>query len=58
MTLFFQGTLVIPNLSSVLSEEGRWKFPNEFNPENFLNDQGEILKNESFMPFSVGERAR
>ncbi|XP_067090104.1 cytochrome P450 2F2-like [Osmerus mordax] len=51
-----KGTLVIPNLSSVLNEVGQWKFPNEFNPENFLNDQGEIQKNESFMPFSVGPR--
>ncbi|KAM4618896.1 cytochrome P450 2C3-like isoform 2-T2 [Polymixia lowei] len=51
-----KGTLVIPNLSSVLYEEGQWKFPHEFNPENFLNDQGELLKLEAFMPFSVGPR--
>uniref|UniRef100_A0A4W5M525 Uncharacterized protein n=1 Tax=Hucho hucho TaxID=62062 RepID=A0A4W5M525_9TELE len=31
-----QGTMVIPNLSSVLHEEGQWKFPREFNPDNFL----------------------
>uniref|UniRef100_G3NEF9 Uncharacterized protein n=1 Tax=Gasterosteus aculeatus TaxID=69293 RepID=G3NEF9_GASAC len=35
-----KGTLIIPNLTSVLNEEGQCKFPNEFNPENFLNDQG------------------
>ncbi|XP_071394511.1 cytochrome P450 2F2-like [Centroberyx affinis] len=51
-----KGTLVIPNLSSVLYEEEQWKFPHEFNPENFLNDQGELLKLEAFMPFSVGPR--
>lgn len=49
-----QGTLIIPNLTSVLNEEGQWKFPNEFNPENFLNDQGEFVKPEAFMPFSAG----
>ncbi|KAG7521721.1 cytochrome P450 2F2-like [Solea senegalensis] len=51
-----KGTIVIPNLSSVLVEEGQWKFPHEFNPENFLNDQGEFVKPEAFMPFSTGPR--
>ncbi|XP_030587496.1 cytochrome P450 2B4-like [Archocentrus centrarchus] len=51
-----KGTLVIENLTSVLNEEGQWKFPHEFNPENFLNDQGEFVKPESFMPFSAGPR--
>uniref|UniRef100_A0A674E0R1 Cytochrome P450, family 2, subfamily X, polypeptide 9 n=1 Tax=Salmo trutta TaxID=8032 RepID=A0A674E0R1_SALTR len=37
-----QGMMVIPNLSSVLHEEGQWKFPHEFNPENFLNEVGEF----------------
>jgi len=52
---FPQGTLVIQNLSSVLYEEGQWKFPHEFNPENFLNDRGELQKPEAFIPFSVGK---
>ncbi|TDH09178.1 hypothetical protein EPR50_G00083860 [Perca flavescens] len=51
-----RGTLIIPNLTSVLNEEGQWKFPNEFNPENFLSDQGEFVKPEAFMPFSAGPR--
>ncbi|CAN9499484.1 unnamed protein product [Ophioblennius macclurei] len=51
-----KGTIVICNLSSVLCEEGRWKFPHEFNPENFLNDQGEFIKPEAFIPFSMGPR--
>uniref|UniRef100_A0A3Q3EHU4 Cytochrome P450, family 2, subfamily X, polypeptide 7 n=1 Tax=Labrus bergylta TaxID=56723 RepID=A0A3Q3EHU4_9LABR len=51
-----KGTLVIPNLGSVLNEEGQWKFPNEFNPENFLNDKREFFKPEAFMPFSAGPR--
>ncbi|XP_041940325.1 cytochrome P450 2F2-like [Alosa sapidissima] len=51
-----KGTLVIPNLSSVLSEEGQWKFPHEFNPSNFLNEQGQLDKPEAFMPFSAGPR--
>ncbi|XP_046705610.1 cytochrome P450 2D14-like isoform X2 [Silurus meridionalis] len=51
-----KGTIIIPNLSSVLSEEGQWKFPNEFNPSNFLNEQGQFEKPEAFIPFSAGPR--
>ncbi|XP_014873048.1 cytochrome P450 2F2-like isoform X1 [Poecilia latipinna] len=51
-----KGTMIIQNLTSVLREEGQWKFPHEFNPENFLNEQGEFVKPEAFMPFSAGPR--
>ncbi|XP_036424085.1 cytochrome P450 2F2-like isoform X1 [Colossoma macropomum] len=51
-----KGTLIIPNLASVLSEEGQWKFPHEFNPANFLNEQGQFEKPEAFLPFSAGPR--
>ncbi|KAM6937859.1 cytochrome P450 2F2-like [Xenentodon cancila] len=51
-----KGTIIIQNLSSVLLEEGQWKFPHEFNPENFLNDKGEFFRPEAFMPFSAGPR--
>ncbi|XP_016886610.2 cytochrome P450 2D9-like, partial [Cynoglossus semilaevis] len=51
-----QGTIVVTNISSVLNEEGQWKFPHEFNPENFLNDQGEFVKPEAYLPFSAGVR--
>ncbi|KAG7259950.1 hypothetical protein CRUP_027016, partial [Coryphaenoides rupestris] len=51
-----KGTLVIPNLTSVLNETSQWKFPAEFNPDNFLNEQGEFVKPEAFMPFSIGPR--
>lgn len=53
--LCVQGTMIIPNLSSVLSEEGQWKFPHDFNPSNFLNEQGQFEKPEAFIPFSAGE---
>lgn len=51
-----KGTLIITNLSSVLTEEGQWKFPQEFNPSNFLNEQGQFEKPEAFLPFSAGPR--
>ncbi|XP_066569722.1 cytochrome P450 2D17-like [Amia ocellicauda] len=34
-----KGTTIIPNLSSVLYEEGQWKFPHDFNPSNLLNKE-------------------
>ncbi|KAM3828795.1 cytochrome P450 2F2-like [Vipera latastei] len=37
-------------------DESQWKFPNEFNPSNFLNEEGEFVKPEAFMPFSAGPR--
>ncbi|XP_065131647.2 cytochrome P450 2F2-like [Paramisgurnus dabryanus] len=51
-----KGTVVIPNLSSVLKEEGQWKFPHGFNPANFLNNEGQFEKPEAFIPFSTGPR--
>ncbi|KAK7916505.1 hypothetical protein WMY93_012266 [Mugilogobius chulae] len=51
-----KGTIVIPNLSSALTEEGQWKFPHEFNPENFLNQKGEFVKPDAFLVFSAGPR--
>ncbi|XP_066555875.1 cytochrome P450 2C55-like [Amia ocellicauda] len=51
-----KGTMIIPNLSSVLYEEGQWKFPHDFNPSNFLNKEGEFVKPEAFVPFSLGPR--
>ncbi|KAL1006141.1 hypothetical protein UPYG_G00068330 [Umbra pygmaea] len=51
-----KGTTVIPNLSSLLHEEGQWKFPHEFKPENFLDKNGEFVKPEAFLPFAAGSR--
>ncbi|XP_073724771.1 cytochrome P450 2F2 [Misgurnus anguillicaudatus] len=51
-----KGTMIISNLTSVLNEEGQWKFPHEFNPANFLNDEDQFVKPEAFMPFSTGPR--
>uniref|UniRef100_A0A3P8U6M6 Cytochrome P450, family 2, subfamily X, polypeptide 9 n=1 Tax=Amphiprion percula TaxID=161767 RepID=A0A3P8U6M6_AMPPE len=51
-----KGTMIVQNLSTVLKEEGQWKHPHEFNPDNFLNDQGEFVKPDAFIPFSAGPR--
>ncbi|XP_078387720.1 cytochrome P450 2J2-like [Cetorhinus maximus] len=52
-----KGTCVLMNLTSVLFEEIQWKHPNQFNPENFRNENGEFFKPDAFIPFSMGLRA-
>ncbi|PIO01170.1 hypothetical protein AB205_0092610 [Aquarana catesbeiana] len=51
-----KGTLIITDLSSTHYDKKYWKYPNEFNPENFLNEDGELVKVEAFLPFSAGPR--
>lgn len=56
MFLFYiKGTQIIPNLTSVLFDQTKWKTPHSFDPQNFLNTQGEFEKPEAFIPFSAGE---
>ncbi|XP_060244960.1 cytochrome P450 2D3-like [Meriones unguiculatus] len=52
-----KGTMLIPNLSSVLKDETVWEKPLQFYPEHFLDAQGHFVKHEAFMPFSAGRRA-
>ncbi|XP_018428582.1 PREDICTED: cytochrome P450 2J6-like [Nanorana parkeri] len=51
-----KGTFIITDLSSPHYDEKYWKYPKEFNPENFLNKDGELVKVEAFLPFSAGPR--
>ncbi|XP_031756601.1 cytochrome P450 2J6 isoform X1 [Xenopus tropicalis] len=51
-----KGTVIITDLSSVHYDKTHWKYPHEFNPENFLNENGELIKTEAFLPFSAGPR--
>uniref|UniRef100_A0A8B9JR42 Cytochrome P450, family 2, subfamily V, polypeptide 1 n=1 Tax=Astyanax mexicanus TaxID=7994 RepID=A0A8B9JR42_ASTMX len=51
-----KGTQIIPNLTSVLFDETQWKSPHSFDPQNFLNNQGEFIRPDAFIPFSAGKR--
>ncbi|KAM4034948.1 cytochrome P450 2G1-like [Anomaloglossus baeobatrachus] len=51
-----KGTTVLPILSSVLADPDCWKTPYDFNPENFLDQNGLFCTHDAWMPFSAGKR--
>ncbi|RXN08242.1 cytochrome P450 2B4-like isoform X1 [Labeo rohita] len=51
-----QGTMIMSNLDAILSNKKHWKHPKAFNPENFLDENGNFCKPESFIAFSLGPR--
>uniref|UniRef100_UPI0037E7D261 cytochrome P450 2Y3 n=1 Tax=Semicossyphus pulcher TaxID=241346 RepID=UPI0037E7D261 len=50
-------TVIIPMLHSVLKEEKQWATPWTFNPQHFLDHNGNFKKNPAFLPFAAGKRA-
>ncbi|XP_036624011.1 cytochrome P450 2J2-like [Trichosurus vulpecula] len=51
-----KGTIILPNLASVLYDPGHWETPWQFNPRHFLDKEGNFVTNEAFLPFSAGHR--
>ncbi len=54
-----RGTHVLSNLTACHRDPKYWKQPMDFQPENFLDADGQYIENkEGFAPFGVGESSR
>ncbi|KAJ8277873.1 hypothetical protein GJAV_G00081100 [Gymnothorax javanicus] len=51
-----KGTVVLPMLKPILQDKNVYAVPDQFHPEHFLDKNGNFLKRESFIPFSIGKR--
>ncbi|NXI38572.1 CP2J2 protein, partial [Galbula dea] len=51
-----KGTIIIPNIASVLYDPEQWETPRQFNPGHFLDKEGNFIPREAFLPFSAGHR--
>ncbi|XP_044278272.1 cytochrome P450 2J6-like [Varanus komodoensis] len=51
-----KGTIVILDIASALYDPKKWETPHQFNPNHFLDKDGNFQNNDAFIPFSVGQR--
>ncbi|KAL7863961.1 hypothetical protein AOLI_G00153810 [Acnodon oligacanthus] len=51
-----KGYEILVNLTAIMADKAHWKYPDTFNPENFLDEKGQFCKNDAFLPFSLGPR--
>ncbi|XP_013393102.1 cytochrome P450 2C31 [Lingula anatina] len=52
-----EGTPILANFWSVFMNEKNWPNPREFRPSRFLDEDGNLKKIETFIPFSLGKRS-
>uniref|UniRef100_A0A3B4D189 Uncharacterized protein n=1 Tax=Pygocentrus nattereri TaxID=42514 RepID=A0A3B4D189_PYGNA len=51
-----KGSTIMVNLKAIMTDKQHWKYPDTFNPENFLDEKGQFCRNDAFLPFSLGPR--
>uniref|UniRef100_A0A8C6WAH7 Cytochrome P450 n=1 Tax=Nannospalax galili TaxID=1026970 RepID=A0A8C6WAH7_NANGA len=51
-----KGTEVFPILGSLMTDPKFFPSPQDFNPQHFLDDKGQLKKNDAFVPFSIGKK--
>ncbi|XP_069476870.1 cytochrome P450 2D15-like isoform X3 [Ambystoma mexicanum] len=51
-----KGTVIYPNLGSVLYDPEHWETPQKFNPGHFLDKDGHFVSKEMFVAFGTGPR--
>ncbi|KAH7711212.1 Protein CYP-33C9 [Aphelenchoides avenae] len=50
------GTTIVPQISAILYDERIFKEPKTFNPDRFIDDDGNLKKADELIPFSIGKR--
>jgi cytochrome P450 len=50
----FQGTLILPLIYGIHHDPGAFEDPDQFRPERFLDESGDLVKNPKIMPFQTG----
>uniref|UniRef100_A0A8C3TAN1 Cytochrome P450 2U1 n=1 Tax=Chelydra serpentina TaxID=8475 RepID=A0A8C3TAN1_CHESE len=51
-----KGSVIVPNLWSVHRDPNIWERPDDFHPTRFLDENGQLIKRETFIPFGIGKR--
>uniref|UniRef100_A0A5F8GFG9 Cytochrome P450 family 2 subfamily U member 1 n=1 Tax=Monodelphis domestica TaxID=13616 RepID=A0A5F8GFG9_MONDO len=51
-----KGTMIIANLWAIHRDPAIWENPKNFSPERFLDEEGQLIKREHFIPFGIGKR--
>lgn len=51
-----KGVMILPMLKPILDDKKEYATPNQFNPGHFLDQNGNFVKRDNFIPFSIGKR--